>query len=678
MSTPAPPSGQVEQRTIEHVPVDERHGRARDLFTVWFGSNIMLLTIITGALATTVFGLPLWAGALAIVLGNVIGGVVMALHAAQGPQMGVPQMLQTRAQFGSYGSLLVVVLVVFMYLGFFASNAVLGGQALAKVTGLPTNWSIVIIGLISVVATIVGYRLIHRVDRVAVRRRRQSRCSSRSSGSSPSTACPRRPGTPADSRWAGFMATLSVAALWQIAYAPYVSDYTRYMPKDTGQRAAFWGTYTGCVLGSVLPMLLGVLVGAALPADDTLDGLSTLTRGVSTGVFAIFAIGITATNAMNLYCGDSVDDHRRPEPLSAVAARCVSRAVTAIVLFVITMIPALVSADDFLANYANFLALLLCVLIPWTAVNLVDYYLLRHGVYDIAALFERDGGDTADSTGSPSAATSSGIRVQIPFLSTTLFTGFAAKAHRRCRHLVDRRARRHLPAVLRADAPAGMDRVRRPARRGRRRPRRDRRRLPGRRRRHRRMHCGGATFRGSGRHGHRDRAGPSDEHEPRARDIRRWAEMLEGEYDLDYRSVAQQRGNSHIRQARMRILGGCSTANTMITWRPLPADLDEWVALGAAGGTPRPRCTVLRPARSPPITPVADEDRNPYVADVVDSARGPWTCPPRRAWNSDPDFAETGIGCRFLRDRLHPCESSAVLHVGALSARRASPHPRPT
>jgi hypothetical protein len=48
------PSGQVEQRTIEHVPVDERHGRARDLFTVWFGSNIMLLTIITGALATTV------------------------------------------------------------------------------------------------------------------------------------------------------------------------------------------------------------------------------------------------------------------------------------------------------------------------------------------------------------------------------------------------------------------------------------------------------------------------------------------------------------------------------------------------------------------------------------------------------------------------------------------------
>src|ERR1700712_1285755 len=166
MSTPAPPPGQVERRTIEHVPLDERHGRARDLFAVWFGSNIMLLTIITGALSTTVFGLPLWAGAVSVVLGNVIGAVVMALHAAQGPQMGVPQMLQTRAQFGSYGSLLVVVLVVFMYLGFFASNAVLGGQALAQVTGLPPNIAIVIIGLISVAATIVGYRLIHKVTAV--------------------------------------------------------------------------------------------------------------------------------------------------------------------------------------------------------------------------------------------------------------------------------------------------------------------------------------------------------------------------------------------------------------------------------------------------------------------------------------------------------------------------------
>ncbi len=113
-------------------PLDERHGKARDLFTIWFGSNIMLLTVATGVVATAIYGLPIWAAVLALTVGNVVGGVVMALHAAQGPQMGVPQMLQTRAQFGSYGSLLVVVLVIFMYVGFFASNMVLGGQALLE------------------------------------------------------------------------------------------------------------------------------------------------------------------------------------------------------------------------------------------------------------------------------------------------------------------------------------------------------------------------------------------------------------------------------------------------------------------------------------------------------------------------------------------------------------------
>jgi hypothetical protein len=43
--------------------------------------------------------------------------------------------------------------------------------------------------------------------------------------------------------------------------------------------------------------------------------------------------------------------------------------------------------------------------------------------------------------------------------------------------------------------------------------------------------------------------GLSHEAEPRARSIRRWAEMLEGGYDLHYRSVPTS-GNSSIRQAR--------------------------------------------------------------------------------------------------------------------------------
>jgi choline dehydrogenase-like flavoprotein len=126
--------------------------------------------------------------------------------------------------------------------------------------------------------------------------------------------------------------------------------------------------------------------------------------------------------------------------------------------------------------------------------------------------------------------------------------------------------------------------------------------------------------------------GPSDRDEGRARLIRRWEEMIESEYDLDYRSVPQERGNSSIRQSRMRILGGCSTANTMIAWRPPAADLDEWVAAGAAGWDAvsfQPYFDRLRI----PIHPVAPADRNPFVADVVAAAAAALDLPLQERWN---------------------------------------------
>ena len=36
------------------VAADERHGSARQLFTLWFGANLNVLTIVTGVLATTI------------------------------------------------------------------------------------------------------------------------------------------------------------------------------------------------------------------------------------------------------------------------------------------------------------------------------------------------------------------------------------------------------------------------------------------------------------------------------------------------------------------------------------------------------------------------------------------------------------------------------------------------
>jgi choline dehydrogenase-like flavoprotein len=137
--------------------------------------------------------------------------------------------------------------------------------------------------------------------------------------------------------------------------------------------------------------------------------------------------------------------------------------------------------------------------------------------------------------------------------------------------------------------------------------------------------------------------GPTDQDEPRALQIRRWSEMLEGEYDLDYASVPQPRGNSGIRQARARILGGCSSHNTMIALRPPRADFDRWVALGAHGWDARTmRRYFDRIAVN--IVPVAAKHRNTYLADVVQAASAALGVPVREDWNT----AEYRDGAGFL------------------------------
>ena len=421
-------AGELELATIQPIPDDQRHGNYRDLFTVWFGSNLMLLTIVTGGLAVTIFALPFAWAVIALGVGNLVGAIFMALHAAQGPTLGVPQMVQTRGQFGSLGSLLVIGIVIVMYVGFLSSNLVLGGQALASMTrGASDVPGIALVGVLSVIAAIYGYDLIHAYTRVMtyVAGAVLVLTAAWIAGVH---------GLPADflSRNTvnvdGILGTISTAALWQIAYAPYVSDYSRYMPRETGVRPAFWASYWGCTLGSFLPMVLGAAVGLAAPKPNLVAGLASLTQGIAPLVLVVFAVGVAAANAMNLYCGalSTLTFGQTMFPRWSPGAG--ARTVIALLLFVVSLVVALVSKESFLVNYEHFILLLLYVLVPWTSINLVDYYLLRRGRYDVASFFRRDGGLYGRINGAAVSCYALGILVQIPFIASPLYTGPVARA----------------------------------------------------------------------------------------------------------------------------------------------------------------------------------------------------------------------------------------------------------
>jgi choline oxidase len=78
-------------------------------------------------------------------------------------------------------------------------------------------------------------------------------------------------------------------------------------------------------------------------------------------------------------------------------------------------------------------------------------------------------------------------------------------------------------------------------------------------------------------------AGPSDVGDPAILRLEAWMHLLDSGYDWDYPVEPQEKGNSYMRHARARVLGGCSSHNSCIAFHTPPEDLDEWAAMGCDG-----------------------------------------------------------------------------------------------
>src|ERR1700761_3022021 len=145
-----PPAALLEIRSIDYIPDAERHGGLASQFTLWLAANLQITAVVTGALAV-VFGGDVFWSLVGLLLGQVAGGVVMALHAAQGPQLGLPQMISSRVQFGVYGAAIPIAAVCLMYIGFSATGSVLAGQAVGQLLGVDDALGILIFTALIVV-----------------------------------------------------------------------------------------------------------------------------------------------------------------------------------------------------------------------------------------------------------------------------------------------------------------------------------------------------------------------------------------------------------------------------------------------------------------------------------------------------------------------------------------------
>lgn len=420
--------GGLEVRSIDYVPLSERHGKLWHLGPLWFMSNAQIATLAVGVLGVTTGGNLIWS-LIALFLGTAIGTFFMAAHSAQGPQLGLPQMIQSRPQFGYVGAILVWLFAYLQYAGFNIFNTLLAADAMEATVHGGTKFWIVAATVVAVVAALVGYDLIHSMERyltygflvvfgiltIVV------------------FLLPYPAGSFDLGHFdlAPFLLQFSVVAGYQISWAIYVSDYSRYLPPDVTVSKTFWWTYGGSGLGALWIMAIGSGLAAwAGKAFDTIPSLQAAGDRVFTGFGAIIlifsALGLISVTALNLYGGSltlisASDSFRRIQPTLRV------RVVTIVLTAMISLVLALLSSSSFLDNFENFLLLVLYFFIPWTAVNLVDYFLVRKGHYAIGEIFRPDGiYGRWGWRGILSYLV--GFVAMIPFFSTGLFSGWVANA----------------------------------------------------------------------------------------------------------------------------------------------------------------------------------------------------------------------------------------------------------
>lgn len=400
----------VETHGIAPVPTTNRYGSARRLFTVWFAPQVNMTVLFTGTLAFTL-GLGFWLGLLAMTVGTVLGSLVVAYLSTWGPRTGTAQLPNARMAFGGG----VAVVAVIQWLSAIAWDGLVGlfgGEALAALLGIPFWVAVLIVLAVQGAVGVFGYEVIHRVQAImaviltvvfavfAVRLLGGHEVVSPATETGPGLI-------------AAFAMEVTIALSLSVSWAPYASDYSRYLPVRTSRSAVFGYTFAGLTLAYIAVQGIGIAAGAMV-GDQTAEGVRTVMGGGALGAVALLAIafGAIASNAMNDYSGSLA-----LQTVGVKVRRPVSAALVAVIAFALIL---WLDAGDLSERFQGLLLFVSYWIPAFVAIVAIDWRFRSAG---------RELIDPASETTSRSDAMAAlvsfviAFAVAVPFMNTSLFVG---------------------------------------------------------------------------------------------------------------------------------------------------------------------------------------------------------------------------------------------------------------
>ncbi len=378
--------GIIEEKGIAEVALAERHGSPKAVFGLWMAANIEFATLTTGALATGWLGLSFSSALVAILIANVLGGLVLAFFSTFGVEYGLPQMIQGASWFGRLGNKLPSLFNFFGGFSWFAVNTIAGAYALQYFFGGTLIPFVVLLSVVQVAIAFVGHDLIQTAEKylvyllvlgflvltvVAVRHLGFSVPANIKAQASVG-------GFPG-----AFILTLSIMVGYVVGWIPYSSDYTRYLRAGSNKaqvkRTVFTYAFWGSLISTVWIEALGALIGASVSFSKPSDLFTSWMPDWFKVPFLIAVIlGTVSANILNIYSAT----------LSALALGVkIKQHVAALITGGIGTIIAVLAAANFITNYENFLLVLGYWTVPWIAVTLLCHLTSRVSRLKVSAAF---------------------------------------------------------------------------------------------------------------------------------------------------------------------------------------------------------------------------------------------------------------------------------------------------
>lgn len=375
----------VEAKDIQEITESERNKKPSSQFYLWFASNLTIGDLALGSLIFT-FGISLFWLIVAILIGNILGGSLLAMMSVMGPKTGLPQMMIGRRSFGDSGGRVMALLQWINSMGWFTFNSIIaasavsiilfgiGGTATVNVSGLSLgigNYILPLLIVILIVAALayIGEKIIHAFEKVM------------SvilgvmfaiifyyivlnfglppldfTGAFPSVA---------------FGLAVALSFSYIMSWGPYASDYSRYVKSESSSVSVFGFTLIGGVIASVFVEIIGYLIAANTISEPEISQqlfhiLGPLSLGAF-GMVALFLGGLSA-NALNLYSNS----------LSMKSMGTgVSRRSIVVIVVVFSILLSYFGYLHYYSYFEDFLLVLDYWITPWLGVMIADFFVVR-------------------------------------------------------------------------------------------------------------------------------------------------------------------------------------------------------------------------------------------------------------------------------------------------------------